>query len=235
MLAHKQASGFTLVELMISLAIGSFVALSAVTYFMITFQASFNTQTRAARTTEFTRTEFVISSAIRRAGFLSSTGNMISHLQATGDDNTFTDVISTSTDCAILNFGTDTDPDKQVGFKRENDVMKTLIGAEGEVLACNSGSWLPITSTNALFYKTFSITDGDTRYYNADDPNLAILSPAACTGSSRTTNCLITKIWTLELCALPTDAASCSDEAGSYYTSITIAPRNPILLGAWSG
>lgn len=240
MLRRRAQQGMTLAELMISLVVSSFIVLAAATHYTITYRTTLLAQKTSARTGQFTHVETVISSAIREAGFLYSMDNLISHLTDTadlsGDDLAdFAKNVHTESNCLIVKIGTENTRYRQLGFKLTNGgVIETL---SGEGLSCDSDSWAPISASTTLSFETFSVsTSGDTTYYNADDPNESTLTENDCFGGTRSANCAVNQLWAVTLCALPPDASGgeCSDSTTPYYSSLLVAPRNPVLTGATS-
>ena len=240
MLKLKQQQGMTLAELMISLVISSFIVLAAATHYTITYRTTLLAQKTTARADQFTHAEYVISSAVRQAGFLYSMDNLISHLTDTADMSdsaleTYVKNIHTESNCLLVKIGSDSTPYQQLGFKLNNGAMETTSGTS---LSCNSGNWLPFTNPAALNFETFSVSpSGSPSYYSADDPDdESSLSFDNCFGSTRTANCAVTELWQITLCALSPDASggTCNDTTTPYYSSILVAPRNPVLTGARS-
>ena len=230
----------TLAELMISLVVSSFIVLAAATHYTITYRTTLLAQKTSARTGQFTHVETVISSAIREAGFLYSMDNLISHLTDTADMSgsaleVYVKNVHTESNCLIVKIVTENTRYRQLGFKLTNGgVIETL---SGEGLSCDSDSWAPISASTTLSFETFSVsTSGDTTYYNADDPNESTLTENDCFGGTRSANCAVNQLWAVTLCALPPDASGgeCSDSTTPYYSSLLVAPRNPVLTGATS-
>lgn len=239
MLNRRAQQGMTLAELMISLVVSSFIVLAAATHYTITYRTTLLAQKTSARTEQFTNVEQVISSAVREAGFLYSMEHLINHLTETADkssDNlvTYVENVHTEANCLLVKIGTDTTPYRQVGFKLNSGVIETLSGVE---LSCSSDGWAPISVSTTLSFETFSVSaSGDPSYYNADDPNESSLTYNDCFGGTRSTNCAVTQLWEVTLCALPPDSSSetCDDTTTPYYSSLLVAPRNPVLTGATS-
>jgi prepilin-type N-terminal cleavage/methylation domain-containing protein len=233
--------GMTLAELMISLAVSSFIVLAAATHYTITYRTTILTQKTSARTSEYGRVESVVSAAIRESGFLYSMENLIAHLTYTADLNgstleTYVQNVYIESNCVLVKIGTSSTPYRQLGFRLENGVIQT---SSGSGLDCSSGSWTAITSSTTLSYETFAVSQsGSTSYYNADDPDESSpsLTYNQCFDSTRAANCAATKLWLLSLCALPPDssAVTCDDTTTSHYSALLIAPRNPVLTGATS-
>lgn len=229
----------TLAELMISLVVSSFIVLAAATHYTITYRTTLLAQKTTARADQFTHAEYVISSAVRQAGFLYSMDNLISHLTDTADMSgstleTYVKNIHTESNCLLVKIGSDSTPYQQLGFKLNNGGLETT---SGNNLSCTSGNWLPFTTSTILSFETFSVSpSGSPSYYNADDPNESALTYDNCFGSTRNANCAVTKLWQITLCALPPDASggTCDDTTTPYYSSILMAPRNPVLTGATS-
>ena len=244
MLTRRAQQGMTLAELMISLVVSSFIVLAAATHYTITYRTTLLAQKTSARTGQFTHVETVISSAIREAGFLYSMDNLINHLTNTAplSGSQFAEDVAnvhTESNCLIVKIGTEDTPYRQLGFKLTNGVIETL---SGEGLSCSSGSWAPISTSTTLSFETFSVsTSGGTTYYNADDPDDDPNEPPSltyndCFGGTRSANCAATQLWEVTLCALPPDASggTCNDTTTPYYSSLLVAPRNPVLTGATS-
>ena len=84
MLTPSRQKGLSLTELMVSLAVSSFVVLAAVTHYTITYRTTITAQTSALRTQQFTTTEHIISAALRESGYLGSLSNVTTHLTTTG-------------------------------------------------------------------------------------------------------------------------------------------------------
>ncbi|MDB2378812.1 prepilin-type N-terminal cleavage/methylation domain-containing protein [Luminiphilus sp.] len=239
MLTRRTQQGMSLAELMISLVVSSFIVLAAVTHYTITYRTTLLAQKTTARADQFTHAEYVISSAVRQAGFLYSMDNLISHLTDTADMSgstleAYVKNIHTESNCLLVKIGSDSTPYQQLGFKLNNGVIETLLGSS---LSCSSGSWAPISASTTLSFETFSVSvSGSPSYYNADDPNESSLTYDNCFGSTRTANCAVTELWKITLCALPPDASggTCDDTTTPYYSSILVAPRNPVLTGATS-
>ena len=229
----------TLAELMISLVVSSFIVLAAATHYTITYRTTLLAQKTTARADQFTHAEYVISSAVRQAGFLYSMDNLISHLTDTADmsGSTLEDYVKnihTESNCLLVTIGSDSTPYQQLGFKLTNGEMETT---SGNSLSCSSGNWVPFTTSTTLSFETFSVSaSGSPSYYNADDPNESTLIYDDCFSSTRTANCAVTQLWQITLCALPPDASggTCDDTTTPYYSSILVAPRNPALTGATS-
>ncbi|MDA8590416.1 prepilin-type N-terminal cleavage/methylation domain-containing protein [Luminiphilus sp.] len=239
MLTRRTQQGMSLAELMISLVVSSFIVLAAATHYTITYRTTLLAQKTTARADQFTHAEYVISSAVRQAGFLYSMDNLISHLTDTADMSgstleAYVKNIHTESNCLLVKIGSDSTPYQQLGFKLNNGVIETLLGSS---LSCSSGSWAPISASTTLSFETFSVSvSGSPSYYNADDPNESSLTYDNCFGSTRTANCAVTELWKITLCALPPDASggTCDDTTTPYYSSILVAPRNPVLTGATS-
>ena len=239
MLNSTRQRGMTLAELMISLAVSSFIVLAAATHYTITYRTTVLTQKTSARVDQFTHVETVVSAAIREAGFLNSMDNLISHLTDTASMSssaleTYVENVHTESNCVLVKIGTSSTPYQQLGFKLNNGVVQTLSGSS---LDCSSGSWSDITSSTTLSFETFDVSQsGSTTYYNADDPNESSLTYNDCFGSTRSANCAATKLWQFTLCALPPDASggTCNDTTSAYYSVVLVAPRNPVLTGATS-
>ena len=239
MLNRRAQQGMTLAELMISLVVSSFIILAAGTHYTITYRTTLLAQKTSARTEQFTNVEQVISSAVREAGFLYSMDNLIDHLTDTADMSSTTlethvKNVHTESNCLLVKIGTDSTPYRQVGFKLNSGVIETLSGSS---LSCSSGSWAPISVSTTLSFETFSVSaSGSPSYYNADDPNESSLTYNDCFGGTRSTNCAVTQLWEVTLCALPPDSSgeTCNDTTTPYYSSLLVAPRNPVLTGATS-
>ncbi|MDB2660796.1 prepilin-type N-terminal cleavage/methylation domain-containing protein [Luminiphilus sp.] len=239
MLTRRTQQGMSLAELMISLVVSSFIVLAAATHYTITYRTTLLAQKTSARTDQFTHVEHVISSALREAGFLYSMDNLILHLTDTADMSgstleTYVKNLHTESNCILVTIGTDSTPYQQLGFKLNNGVIETLSGSS---LSCSSGSWAPISASTTLSFETFSVSvSGSPSYYNADDPDESSLTYNDCFGGTRSTNCAVTQLWDVTLCALPPDSSggTCNDLTTPYYSSLLIAPRNPILTGATS-
>lgn len=245
--AHK---GVGLTELMVSLAVSSFIVLAAATHYTITYRTTINAQNSALRTEQFTKTEHVISSAIRESGYLGSLSNVTTHLTTTGGYNNTSAPTAeayaaavfpnTSLNCVILEIGTATGSDPsdinevyyQYGFRIQSDIVQT---SRGVSVACDSGTWSDLTVSDILEFQSLKVTqDGNDAFVNADSPTLSALTEAECYNSSRANNCLIEQLWQLELCALPpgSDAVVCDDTTSAYFSEILVTPRNPLLTGA---
>jgi len=239
MLTRRTQQGMSLAELMISLVVSSFIVLAAVTHYTITYRTTLLAQKTTARADQFTHAEYVISSAVRQAGFLYSMDNLISHLTDTADMSgstleAYVKNIHTESNCLLVKIGSDSTPYQQLGFKLNNGEMET---SSGNNLSCSSGNWVPFTNGTTLSFETLAVSaSGSPSYYNADDPNEPILTYENCFGATRTANCAVTQLWQVTLCALPPDASggTCDDTTTPYYSSILVAPRNPVLTGATS-
>jgi len=229
----------TVTELMISLLISSFIILAAATHYTITYRTTVLAQKTSTRADQFTHVEAVVSSAIREAGFLYSTENLITHLTETADRSssaleTYAKNVHFESNCLLVKIGTSSNAYHQLGFKLNNGVIETH---SGNNLECSSGSWAPITTSTTLSFETFSVSQsGSASYYNADDPNESALTYDDCFSSPRTANCAVTHLWQVTLCALAPDANSgtCNDTTTAYFSSLLVAPRNPVLTGATS-
>ena len=64
MLTPSRQKGLSLTELMVSLAVSSFVVLAGVTHYTITYRTTITAQTSALRTQQFTTTEHIISAVM---------------------------------------------------------------------------------------------------------------------------------------------------------------------------
>jgi prepilin-type N-terminal cleavage/methylation domain-containing protein len=238
-LTLKQQQGMSLAELMISLVVSSFIVLAAATHYTITYRTTLLAQKTTARADQFTHAEYVISSAVRQAGFLYSMDNLISHLTYTADMSgstleTYVKNIHTESNCLLVKIGSDSTPYQQLGFRLNNGAMET-----GNNPSCSvDDDWVPFTTSTTLSFETFSVSaSGSSSCYNADDPNESrFLDCTPCFGSTRTANCAVTELWQITLCALPPDASggTCDDTTTPYYSSLLVAPRNPVLTGATS-
>ena len=99
----------------------SLIVPAAATHYTITYWTTINAQNSALRTEQFTKTEHVISSAIRESGYLGSLSNVTTHLTTTGGYNntstptaeTYTAAVfpNTSLNCFIPVIGTATGSD----------------------------------------------------------------------------------------------------------------------------
>lgn len=229
----------TVTELMISLLISSFIILAAATHYTITYRTTLIAQKTSARADQFTRIETVVSSAIREAGLLYSVDNLLAHLEDTADmsgDDLFayTKNVHTESNCLIVKIGTSSSAYQQLGFRLNSGVIETL---SGNGLSCSSGSWEPITTSATVSFEVFSVSEsGSASYYDADDPDESSLTYNDCFSTPRTRNCAVTQLWQVTLCALAPDASggTCDDTTTAYYSSLLVAPRNPVLTGATS-
>lgn len=250
MLRPSRQKGLSLTELIVSLAVSSFIVLAAATHYTITYRTTLNAQTSALRTQQFATTEHILSSAIRESGYLGSLSNVTTHLTTTGGYSNSSSPTAaayaaavhpdTSLDCVIVEIGTATGADPstineayyQYGFRISNDTVQSTRGTS---VACNTGTWSDLTVSDVLAFKSLKVTqDGSDAFVNADSPTLSALTEADCYNSSRANNCLIEQLWQLELCALPpsSSAATCDDTTSAYFSQTLVTPRNPLLTGA---
>ena len=250
MLTLTRQKGLTLTELMVSLAVSSFIVLAAATHYTITYRTTISAQNSALRTEQFTKTEHVISSAIRESGYLGSLSNVTTHLTTTGGYNNTSSPTAkahaktvhpdTEDNCVVIEIGTATETGSSVidqayylyGFRIDGDTVQS---SRGTSVACNSGTWSDLTVSDVLEFKSLKVTqDGDDAFVNADSPTLATLNGDDCYGSPRANNCLIEQLWQLELCALPPDSddTTCDDTTSAYFSQVLITPRNPLMTGA---
>ena len=245
MLGTANQRGLSLAELMISLVVSSFIVLAAATHYTITYRASLSAQLSSARTDQFTRIEFLLTSAIREAGFLDSLANVTNRLETTADYNPSTTPSavadaatikpSENDNCVIIESATDSNPVYEYGFRINGGVVQS---ASGDEVKCDEGTWSPLTTIESLRFIDLKVTPGgDDEYINADSPVLAPLQDSnECFGDERENNCMVNQLWQLTLCALPPEGStvnpSCNDDVTSYYSQTLIAPRNPLLTGA---
>lgn len=249
MLGVAKQRGLSLTELMISLVVSSFIVLAAATHYTITYRASLSAQVSSARTDQFTRVEFLLTSAIREAGFLDSLANVTNRLERTADYNSSPTqsaradaaTIKPSEDgnCVIVESATDSNPVYEYGFRINEGVVQS---ASGDEVDCNGDGWSPLTTIDTLRFIHLEVTPGgDDEYINADDPDPdpdlgTPLEEDDCFGDERENNCMINQLWQLTLCALPPEGSTadsaCDDDETSYYSQTLIAPRNPLLTGA---
>ena len=253
MLISTRQTGLTLAELMVSLAVSSFIVLAAATHYTITYRTTLNAQTSALRTQQFVTTEHIVSSAIRESGYLGSLSNVTTHLTTTGGyTNTSSPTTAaayaaavhpnTSVNCFIVEIGTATGDDPstineayyQYGFRINADTVQSKRGTS---VACDDddSTWSDLTVSDVLAFKSLKVTqDGSDAFVNADSPTLSALTEADCYNSSRSNNCLIEQLWQLELCALPpsSSATTCDDTTSAYFSQTLVTPRNPLLTGA---
>ena len=240
MLSLREQRGLTIVELMISLLVSSFIVLAASTHYTITYRATLQAQKTAEMMEQFTHVEQAITSAIRQSGFLYSFNNLILHLStetaalSSTDLESYAATIFTSSNCVIVKLGTEDAPYAQLGFKLASNTIQTLSGSN---LGCESGAWAEITKSSVLSFETLSVQkSGVPRYYDLDNPDAPDLDYDRCFGTPRSNNCAVSELWELTLCALPPNLAggTCSDATSAYYSSVLIAPRNPVMTGATS-
>ena len=250
MLTPLRQKGLSLTELMVSLAVSSFIVLAAATHYTITYRTTINAQNSALRTEQFVTTEYVISSAMRESGYLGSLSNITTHLTTTGGySNTSSPTAEAfaaavhpypSLNCVILEIGTATGADlsvihdvyDQYGFRIQSDVVQS---SRGTSVACDSGTWSDLTVSDVLAFQSLQvIQDGSDAFVNADSPTLTSLTEADCYNASRANNCIIEQLWQLELCALPpsSGAVTCDDTTSAYFSQVLITPRNPLMTGA---
>ena len=245
MLTPSRQKGLSLTELMVSLAVSSFVVLAAATHYTITYRTTITAQTSALRTQQFTTTAHIIVAAMRESGYLGSLLNITNHLTTTGGDSSpsaFAAAVhpDPSNNCVILEIGTATGLDPSVineayyqyGFRIDSETVQT---SSGTTMACDSGTWSDLTVPDGLAFQSLKVPqEGEDAFINADSPTLTSLTEADCYGSSRANNCLIEQLWQLELCALPpsSGAVTCDDTTSAYFSQVLITPRNPLMTGA---
>lgn len=250
MLRPSRQKGLSLTELMVSLAVSSFIVLAAATHYTITYRTTISAQSSALRTEQFVTTEHVISSAIRESGFIGSLSNITTHLTTTGGySNTSSPTAEAfaaavhpdpSLNCVILEIGTATGADPsainevyyQYGFRINSATVQT---SRGTTLACDSGTWSDLTVSEVLAFQSLKVTqEGEDAFVNADSPTLTSLTEADCYNAGRANNCIIEQLWQLELCALPpsSGAVTCDDTTSAYFSQVLITPRNPLMTGA---
>ena len=103
--------GLSLVELMVAIAIGAFIALAGTTYFATTFGAGISIQEATRAQAQFTALTNAVRVELRRAGYRGNPSQLANYLVTTegssgvaGDEGTFPAVDISTSGCALMSY-----------------------------------------------------------------------------------------------------------------------------------
>ena len=102
--------GLSLVELMVAIAIGSFIALAGSTYFAVTFGASVSSQKNTRAQEQFSGLTNAAVTEMRRAGYRGSPAQLAAYLSTTegaggpGSEGVFPAIDVSSAGCALFSY-----------------------------------------------------------------------------------------------------------------------------------
>ena len=103
--------GLSLVELLVAIAIGSFIALAGTTYFTTTFGAGISVQKATRAQEQFTALTTAAVSELRRAGYRGNPAQLANYLGSTvgsggaGTEGTYPAVDVSTQSCALFSYG----------------------------------------------------------------------------------------------------------------------------------
>lgn len=103
--------GLSLVELLVAIAIGAFIALAGTTYFATTFGAGISIQEATRAQAQFTALTNAVRIELRRAGYRGNPSQLANYLVTTegssgvaGDEGTFPAVDISTSGCALMSY-----------------------------------------------------------------------------------------------------------------------------------
>lgn len=103
--------GLSLVELMVAIAIGSFIALAGTTYFATSFGAGLSLQQSVRTQEQFSGLVGAVRTELRRAGYRGNPSQLATYLETTegasgipGDEGTFPAVDISTAGCALVSY-----------------------------------------------------------------------------------------------------------------------------------
>jgi type IV pilus assembly protein PilW len=164
-------AGFSLVELLVGIAIGLVVATAMISFLMATSKASTQTLQTVRLEYELKSAINLIADDIRRAGFYASSRSMVD----TGiNSNPFmsvsTDITTPNSSCILFSYDLNSDgllpslgfadSDERFGYRLSNQIIQSRATTDAN-FSCTSGSWENITNPNLIQVTnlTFSLTN----------------------------------------------------------------------------
>lgn len=103
--------GLSLVELLVAIAIGAFIALAGTTYFATTFGAGISIQEATRAQAQFTALTNAVRIELRRAGYRGNPSQLANYLVTTegssgvaGDEGTFPAIDISTSGCALMSY-----------------------------------------------------------------------------------------------------------------------------------
>ena len=103
--------GLSLVELLVAIAIGAFIALAGTTYFATTFGAGISIQEATRAQAQFTALTNAVRIELRRAGYRGNPSQLANYLVTTegssgvaGDEGTFPAIDISTSGCALISY-----------------------------------------------------------------------------------------------------------------------------------
>jgi len=164
-------TGLTLTELMIGIAISAFLSLVAVTTFVGTIRLSNDATGIAGRESQFAMVSEMISSSLRRAGYRGAASNAANHWANTtgGTEGAMPAVeIFDGGSCFVTSSAVADGGDyamRQFGIKLDGNVVKVL---SDTTVACDTGTWEPVTDTNAQYFHVLNVALADETILDGD-------------------------------------------------------------------
>ncbi|WP_157670951.1 PilW family protein [Chitinibacter sp. GC72] len=148
--------GFTLVELLISTAIGLLILFGVLTMFIVNLSTSRQQTDQIKLTQQLRSTMDIMSSEIRRAGYWANAKNQIANSPApTANTNPFYTIDTSDPTCIVFAYDQNTNGTLQsneiFGFKYENGtILVRIISTDTEINCSSSTGWQAITDPNKI-------------------------------------------------------------------------------------
>lgn len=154
----KHHTGFTLVELMIAIALSTVLIAGVMSVFTGSVRSNTETMLNAKMTQELRAAMEIITSDIRRAGYWTNAGTTA----ATGNSNPFGVELVRPDDgsgnaCVLYSYDT---ADGRRGFRLNNGVIEWLRGNNNN--SCDNGNWDPLTETTSIVINKLDFIDTST-------------------------------------------------------------------------
>lgn len=156
-LSRKQA-GFSLVELMVGLAIGLIIVAAAGSVYITALRSGANTLSSAKLNMELRSAMDLMVAEIRRAGYSLNTAN----ISANPFTQSTTDLANPAADCILFSYDTNADGSATspefLGFKKKDSEVAMRYGGATTTTDCAVGSWEGITDSNSVIVDTLSFS-----------------------------------------------------------------------------
>lgn len=164
--------GFSLVELLVGVAIGLVVATAMISFLMANSKANSQALQGIRLEYELKTAINLMTSDIRRAGFYASSRTMVD----TGvNSNPFmsvtTDLSTPSTSCLLFSYDLNEDgllpalgfanSDERFGYRLSNQTIQSRAPTDS-VFSCNSGDWQDLTNPNLIQVTNLTFTLNNT-------------------------------------------------------------------------
>jgi type IV pilus assembly protein PilW len=227
---HARSSGFSLIELMISVALGLLLTAAVVAVFGSALRSNTDTLRAARLNQDLSTVLSLMVNDIRRAGYANTVDGLYSDDTASGgDDANDDDITLVSPSCVLYSYDSNSDGvvenSEWFGFRLEAGAirMRSACGAGPDADSncdtdCDAGTWEAVTDPSVVNVTGLTFGSAGSKCQNIDTNAYWLVTAAAST----TLPCTETNAGNVTYCAY--DAAADSYACGGALPAPAVAP-----------